>query len=161
MTAASPSARSGRNPVARWVTDRRNSARARAAAGECGPERPATDFGMSVHDHGVCSLIEVTGELDIYTAPALRSALLDLIAAGRDRIVVDLGAVSFLDSSALGVLVGGYKRLTTTGGCLRIVRPAAGPISEVFRTVGLDRVLPLYDSAADAVGDTARTSSGQ
>jgi anti-sigma B factor antagonist len=115
-------------------------------------------FAVTVHDHATDAVVEVAGELDIYTAPALRGALLDLVAAGRFRIVVDLCHVVFLDSSALGVLVGGYKRASTMGGHLRVVCPA-GPLAEVFRVTGLDRVLPLYTSVGDAVDNKTQTVS--
>jgi anti-sigma B factor antagonist len=123
-----------------------------------GAENSSPAFTVSVHDDATNAVIEVAGELDIYTAPALRHALLDLVAAGRFRIVVDLRDVVFLDSSALGVLVGGYKRASTMGGHLRVVCPA-GPLAEVFRVTGLDRVLPLYASVRDAVDNDAHTPS--
>jgi anti-sigma B factor antagonist len=120
-----------------------------------GPASAPPAFTVAVHEHGEVAVVEVTGELDIYTAPALREALLDLTAAGWTRIVVDLLGVAFLDSTALGVLVGGYKRVRAAGGYLRVACPA-GPLAGVFRTTGLDGVLPLYPSVHDAVtGDSS------
>jgi anti-sigma B factor antagonist len=149
MTPASPAARAGRNPVTRWVTDRRTGSKAPVTAGGPEPEALSTSFAVTVHDRGTDAVVEVTGEIDIYTAPALRGALLDLVASGRSRIVVDILGVSFLDSSALGVLVGGYKRVSTMGGYLRVACPA-GPVAEAFRITGLDRVLPMYTSVQNA-----------
>ncbi|HEY0358416.1 MAG TPA: STAS domain-containing protein [Mycobacteriales bacterium] len=151
MTPATPG-RPGRNPIVRWVTDRRTGRNAPVTAGAGGQERPASNFAVTVHDRGSDTVIAVTGELDIYTAPALRDALLDVVAAERSEIVVDLLGVAFLDSSALGVLVGGYKRVSTMGGHLRVACPP-GPLTEIFRVTGLDRVLPLYTSVEDAVDD--------
>ena len=154
MTPAPPG-RPGRNPLVRWVTDRRTGRNAPVTAGGGGgggQERPASNFAVTVHDRGSDTVIAVTGELDIYTAPALRDALLDVVAAERSEIVVDLLGVAFLDSSALGVLVGGYKRVSTMGGHLRVACPP-GPLTEIFRVTGLDRVLPLYTSVEDAVDD--------
>jgi anti-sigma B factor antagonist len=148
MTPATP-ARPGRNPLARWVAERRTGRTAPVTGGQ---ERPASNFAVTVHDRGSDTVIAVTGELDIYTAPALRDALLDVVAAERSEIVVDLLGVAFLDSSALGVLVGGYKRVSTMGGHLRVACPP-GPLTEIFRVTGLDRVLPLYTSVEDAVDD--------
>jgi anti-sigma B factor antagonist len=151
MTPATPG-RPGRNPLVRWVTDRRTGRNAPVTDGAGGPERPSSNFTVSVHERGADTVIAVTGELDIYTAPALRDALLDVVAAERSEIVVDLLGVAFLDSSALGVLVGGYKRVSTMGGHLRVACPP-GPLTEIFRVTGLDRVLPLYTSVEDAVDD--------
>jgi anti-sigma B factor antagonist len=129
--------------LARRLPEQRGGA---PRARQTGPAVPAT----AVHDHGPDTVVAPAGELDIYTIPALRETLLDLIAADRTRIVVDLGAVTFLDSTALGVLVGAYKRLATMGGRLRVVCPA-GPLAEVFRVTGLDGVLPLSATIEDAL----------
>jgi anti-sigma B factor antagonist len=153
MTFPSPPAPAGRNPMTRWVADRRTPG-ASSGRGR-GPETAYPAFAVALHERGEVAVVEVTGELDIYTAPALREALLDLTATGRTRIVVDLLGVAFLDSTALGVLVGGYKRVRAAGGYLRLACPA-GPLAGVFRTTGLDGVLPLYASVPDAVTGTAR-----
>ena len=60
-------------------------------------------------DEGEHTVVEAAGELDLYTAPRLRELLLALDAEGRHRVVVDLEALSFIDSTGLGVLVGGLE----------------------------------------------------
>lgn len=97
------------------------------------------------------AVIALTGRLTATGAPLLRTAVNDLIAAGQSRIVIDMGAVQFVDSSGLGALVGGLKSARVAGGDLRI---AAVP--DVVRTVlsltNLDRVLrdhPTPESAFD------------
>src|SRR3954452_17444203 len=66
----------------------------------------------------------VTGEADVDTAPALRGALLELIDDGARHIAIDLGGTEFLDSTALGVLVGAMKRLKAIGGSLTVRSPS-------------------------------------
>src|SRR5436190_21592407 len=56
----------------------------------------------SVSDHVV---LEIGGEIDVYTAPRLRERLIEMVASGDKNIVVDLARVEFLDSTGLGVLV--------------------------------------------------------
>jgi anti-sigma B factor antagonist len=101
-------------------------------------------------------VLEVAGEIDVYTAPQLRQRLISLVEAGDRQVVVDLGRVDFLDSTGLGVLVGALKRLRGVDGELTLVCPQER-LLKIFRITGLDRVFTLYDSvdAATAGGDGA------
>jgi anti-sigma B factor antagonist len=74
----------------------------------------------SVSDHLV---LEIGGEIDVYTAPRLRERLLEMVNSGEKHIVVDLGRVEFLDSTGLGVLVGAHRRLRARDGSLNLVCP--------------------------------------
>ena len=67
------------------------------------------------------AVIALTGEVDLYTAPELKSQMLELIANGADGVVVDFTNTTFIDSTTLGVLVSGVKRLREKGGTLSIV----------------------------------------
>ena len=61
-------------------------------------------------------VVAVTGEIDLFTAPELKAALGETLESGRSRIVVDLTDTTFLDSTALGVLIGAVKRLRSRDG---------------------------------------------
>ena len=61
-------------------------------------------------------VIELGGEVDLYTAPEFKERMVELIESGKKQIVVDLSKATFIDSTTLGVLVGGVKRLRPTGG---------------------------------------------
>jgi anti-sigma B factor antagonist len=74
------------------------------------------DLSISTRSEGVHTIVELGGELDVSTVPRLRERLADLIADGHHHLVVDLQGVDFLDSTGLGVLVGGLKRATRTTG---------------------------------------------
>lgn len=100
------------------------------------------------------TVVEVHGEVDVYTAPMLRERLLELINGGAHRLVVDLSRVDFLDSTGLGVLVGALKRLRTSGGVLALVCPKES-LLKIFRITALDRVFPLYDSVEAATAGAA------
>lgn len=95
-------------------------------------------------------IVTVSGEVDVYTAPQLRSALEERIAAGHTRIVVDLKDVGFLDSTGLGVLVGRLKALKKLEGWLRVVCTDER-ILRLFGITGLDRVLAVHDTVDAAV----------
>lgn len=96
-------------------------------------------------------MLQVDGEVDIYTAPKLREKLVELIDAGNDRIVVDLEGVGFMDSTGLGSLVAGLKRIRERDGELAIVCTKE-PVLKVLGITGLDRVFPVHDSVGNALG---------
>lgn len=98
------------------------------------------------------TVVEVRGEVDVYTASVLRKKLLEVIDAGADQLVADLRRVDFLDSTGLGVLVGAMKRLRMAGGDMSLVCDSE-KLLKIFRITALDRVFALHatvDSATAA-----------
>ena len=95
------------------------------------------------------SVIALRGEIDVYTAPRLRQAIIDLVDGGATRIVVDMAKVDFLDSTGLGVLVGGLKRVRLQDGSLAIVA-TQDKILKIFDITGLNKVFPIHDSVDSA-----------
>lgn len=87
----------------------------------------------------------LAGEVDVYSAPKLRDAIAESISVGRHDVVVDLTEVAFLDSTGLGVLVGGLKRVRGVGGSLVLVGPRERVV-KVFNMTGLDRVFRIIGS---------------
>jgi anti-sigma B factor antagonist len=95
-------------------------------------------------------VIAARGEIDLYTAPDLKQALTQAIEAGERRIVIDLTDVSFLDSTALGVLIGAVKRLRSRSGALAIVNIDSS-IAKTFEITGLDQIFTILPTREDAV----------
>ena len=108
------------------------------------------ELSLATRSEGDRTVLEVGGEIDVYTAPRLREQFAQLVEDGRCDLVVDLEKVAFLDSTGLGVLVGGLKRVRTRNGSLRLVC-TQDRILKIFRITGLDKVFPLYDSVDAAV----------
>lgn len=108
---------------------------------------------MSTHVVGDHAVLQVGGEVDVYTAPGLREQLIKLVGQGSIHVVVDLSRVEFLDSTGLGVLVGALKRLRAVGGTLGLVC-AHERLLKVFRITALDRVFALYDTVEAATAAT-------
>ena len=108
------------------------------------------EFAVSTRTEGPFTVVEVSGEVDVYTAAKLRAALDEEIAAGRNRLVVDLDAVTFLDSTGLGVLVGRLKVVRNHSGWLRLVC-TQDRVLRVFRITGLDTVIGIHDTLEDAL----------
>lgn len=105
-------------------------------------------------------IIEVAGEIDVYTAPRLREAVVEAVDAGHLRLVVDIERVEFLDSTGLGVLVGALKKVRAQGGSLDIV--CTHPrLLKIFDITGLDKVFGLRESveAARAAHEAAQGSA--
>jgi len=108
------------------------------------------DLGLDVSEHGATTVLSVRGEVDVYTAPRLREKLVELVSQGKHTIVIDLEAVDFLDSTGLGVLVGGLKRARSHEGELSLVC-TQHRILKVFEITGLTRVFAIHDSVDGAV----------
>ncbi len=120
------------------------------------PEFAVTEEPIDSERH----VVAVRGEIDLFTAPELKQVLAETIEGGRSRIVVDLTDTTFLDSTALGVLIGAVKRLRSRDGALAIVNTDEN-IAKTFEITGLDQIftiLPTRDEAVEAVagaGDAA------
>lgn len=109
------------------------------------------ELTLNVHseDPGF-TIIEVGGEIDVYTAPKLRERLISLVESGSYELIVDMEGVEFLDSTGLGVLVGGLKRVRAHDGWIDLVCTQSR-ILRIFRITGLSKVFSIYDSVQDAV----------
>lgn len=97
---------------------------------------------VTVEEHGPSTVVAVRGELDVAGAPDLRTTLADVIGDGR-HVVVDLEALDFLDSSGLGVLIGGLRRARTGGGDLELVCTSR-TLLRPFEITGLDKVFTIH-----------------
>jgi anti-sigma B factor antagonist len=122
------------------------------------PGRVRNPFTLS--DEGVDDetvVVSVTGDLDLWSAPALEQRLRQCVEAGRCWIVVDLTRASFLDSSGLGALTASMRRVERRGGRLAVVRPD-GQLRRVFELTGLARILNVVPERARALAffDDAR-----
>lgn len=113
------------------------------------PEFAITEHPIDAERH----VLAVRGEIDVISAPELRRLLTASIEAGRCRIIVDLNQTTYLDSAALGVLIGTVKRLRACRGALAIVNVDEG-IATTFEITGLDQIftiVPTRDAALEAL----------
>jgi len=101
---------------------------------------------------GNVTIVRPEGRLDLLSATELKQRLGEVVAAGQTRLVIDLAAVSFIDSSGLGALIGGLKTARIAGGDVRLAR-ANEQAQVVFELTQLNRVLPLYVSVEEALAD--------
>lgn len=103
-------------------------------------------------DKGTHVVLSPAGKFNLVAAPPFKARVDDLVAQGRTRVVVDLHAVDFIDSSGLGALIGGLKTARQQGGDLRIA--AAGTqVRAVLKLTNLDRILSPYETVEEALHD--------
>jgi anti-sigma B factor antagonist len=113
------------------------------------------DFALDATSH----LIEVAGQIDLYSAPQFEQRTHEVIEQGKSRIVVDLSAIGFMDSTGLGILAGALKRLRGADGRLGIV-VADYDVERMLDSTGLDGMFAIYRSRDEALEDFAREQAG-
>lgn len=110
---------------------------------------PGADLaGVEPGRAGGCEVVRPIGVIDASTAWVFRQAMAELPSPS--RVVVDLSAVSFIDSAGLGAIIGGVRRVRELGGDLNLAGPRPS-ISRVFRATGVDRISDVHASVDDAV----------
>jgi anti-sigma B factor antagonist len=107
------------------------------------------DLRVDESDHGAVTVVTLAGDIDLHTAPQLRDRLDKLFVDGRRVVVLDLSAVEFLDSSALGTLVAAQHSFAQDGGGLRVACPQPHA-QKVFRITRLAEVVPVFDTVEEA-----------
>ena len=108
------------------------------------------DLKLGHYDKDGIEVVDVQGEIDMYTAPRLRELLIDLVSKGSYQLVVNLDKVGFLDSTGLGVLVGGLRRVRVHDGSLDLVCTRER-ILRIFRVTGLTEVFGIYETVDQAI----------
>lgn len=108
------------------------------------------NLSLNTRTDGSFEVIEVGGEVDVYTAPKLRETIIEAVEGGHTLLIVDVENVDFLDSTGLGVLVGALKRVRAEGGSLDIVCTHER-LLKIFEITGLHKVFGLHDSVEAAI----------
>ncbi|MFF6914517.1 anti-sigma factor antagonist [Streptomyces sp. NPDC012466] len=96
------------------------------------------------------ALATIVGDVDVHTAPTLRSGALEIIQQGHPRLVLDLAPVGFCDSAGLSAIIGIWHAAQEAGGSLSL---AAVPdrLMRMLSMTGVDSLLPVHATTADAV----------
>lgn len=108
---------------------------------------------VTIDRGGAVVVLVARGELDAFAEHDLAAAFAEV--AGETRLVVDLDAVTFLDSTALGAVVRSLREIGERGGASLLVLPGT-PARRIFELTMLDRALPVADSRADALVSLSR-----
>ena len=108
-----------------------------------------TEIRFSMEPHGETVVVSVQGELDITSSQRFDDCLADA-AARSDRVVLDMSGVDFMDTTALAVIVGHWRRLTADGGAL-LLAGARYRYTKALWITGLADRLPMFDTVDEAV----------
>jgi anti-sigma B factor antagonist len=100
------------------------------------------------------SILVVGGEVDYEVSPQLKAHMMRAIKAGARRLVLDLSDVTFIDSTAIGVIAGAVEKLDEAGGSLAIVSTHE-KVVQIFEITGLDSVITLHASREEALAALA------
>lgn len=104
------------------------------------------DIKVNVREtDGDCNVVELGGEIDVYTSPKVKDAISDLIDRGIYNLVINLENVRYIDSTGLGVLIGGLKRVREHGGSVNLV--CTNPqIKKIFDITGLVKIFGIFET---------------
>ena len=108
------------------------------------------EFAIDERTEGAHRVVAVSGELDLHTAPQLSAALAPLAGAG-GSVLIDLTAVTFMDSSGIAVVVHALASARASGAQLALVGPQPR-VRKVLAITGVDGMLPVHDTLAAALG---------
>lgn len=112
-------------------------------------ERERLSLSIDTEAQGKATVVRVGGDLDVYTAPRLKETLEQSLTGG-SRVVLDLSGVQFIDSTALGVLVGALQLSQTAGSDFRLV--VGDPfLLKIFRITGFDGMFSIHPQLEDAL----------
>jgi len=114
------------------------------------------DLNMNIEKRDGFAIVNVSGEVDVFTAPKLREELITLVDQGERKLIVGLEGVDFLDSTGLGVLVAGLKRVKTHDGSLSVVCEKER-ILKIFKITGLNKVFPIHRTTEAAIAGGGAT----
>ena len=110
------------------------------------------DLTLETREADGVTIVAVGGEIDVYTAPKLRDKITELVGNGNYNLVIDMEKVDFLDSTGLGVLVGGLKKVRAHDGSMRLICNQER-LLKIFRITGLAKVFAIHGSQADALAE--------
>jgi anti-sigma B factor antagonist len=113
---------------------------------------------LSSESRGDCAVITIRGDLDIVTSPQL-DEMLTTAETSHTRLILDLSGVDFLDTSALAVIVGHWKKAEAAGGTLALAG-ARYRYTKTLWITGLADRLPLYDTVDEGLAAQAGSADG-
>lgn len=103
-----------------------------------------------VKESGGIKVLDLAGEVDVYTAPRFKDAVNEIIESGQRHLVINMERVTYMDSSGFGTLLSATKRLKPAGGTVNLVK-CSGSIDRILRITRLDAVFRTHNSVEEAI----------
>lgn len=107
-------------------------------------------MNVEVRDYQGMKVMALSGEIDMYSSPALREEMMDLLNQRVTPLLIDFRGVSYIDSSGIATFVEGLKRMMSYGGRLKLIG-LLEEVREIFSFSKLDQVFEIYGSFEDAL----------
>jgi anti-sigma B factor antagonist len=114
----------------------------------------------SVRERDGLRILDVAGEIDVYTAPRFKEAVNGIIGSGQNHLIINMEKVSYMDSSGFGTLLSATKRLRPEGGTVNLVK-CNSPITRMLRITRLNTIFGTYDSEEDALAEVKQKMESQ
>lgn len=103
-------------------------------------------------------VLDVKGEIDVYTAPQFKEAVNKMVDSGQKHLLIDMSGVRYMDSSGFGTLLSAMKRLKPNGGTINLIN-VSGPIDRILKITRLNQVFATYNSLDEAIRATGEVGS--
>ena len=114
----------------------------------------------STHEVDGYKVLDVAGEVDVYTAPTLKEALSGIISAGQSHLIVDIGRVTYMDSSGFGTLLSAVKRVRPEGGTVNLVK-CSSAIDRMLKLTRLNTIFNIHSSIEEAINAIRQTTPAE
>ena len=95
-------------------------------------------------------VLDVVGEIDVYTAPQFKEAVNSILEAGQNHLLINMAGVTYMDSSGFGALLSATKRLKPKGGTVNLVK-CNSAIDRILRITRLNQIFATYDNLDEAI----------
>ncbi len=95
-------------------------------------------------------VLDVVGEIDVYTAPRFKEAVNQILGTGQKHLVVNMAGITYMDSSGFGILLSATKRLRPEGGTVNLVK-CNSAIERILKITRLDTIFNVYDNVDEAI----------
>ena len=106
-----------------------------------------------VKDVDGIQVLEVAGEIDVYTAPQFKDAVNNIVASGQKHLIIDMSKITYMDSSGFGTLLSATKRLRPIGGTVNLVG-CNRSIERILQITRLNTIFATHDNVNDAIKST-------
>lgn len=100
---------------------------------------------VSIRDHGEHKIISITGEVDLYNVSELKKILFSITDGANSSVVVDMKNVNYMDSSGIGALVAGQKKMKAHAGKFALMN-IHEDVLNILKLATLDRFFKIYDT---------------
>ncbi len=115
-----------------------------------GTKNVNTELIINLRKYQDVPVVALSGDVDSFTSKQLQKAIVELVQTGKLQMIINVAKVHYIDSSGLGTLIGGLRRVNAQNGRIAVAGPNS-KIQKVLNITGLSKLITLYDSDDAAV----------